>query len=277
MSLLLAITVDIDPVAFSVGALRVHWYGLAYVAAILIGVTAIRPYAAKRGFGAELFDSAVLPAMIAGFVGGRLYYVIQNDPGSYLRDPVRVFEVWNGGMAFFGAIFAVLLALTVMGAWRRWPLGGLLDTAALFAIIGQPIGRLGNVANGDILGPPSDLPWAVIYPHPGSFAPLPDVAYHPAMFYEMLANLVIIAILVPLRNRFAPGVFALAYLAAYAVSQLIVFEWRSEPQVFLGLRQAQVTAVLILLAVGAVLAWRRTKGESLLARPPERGNASPQT
>ncbi len=191
------------------------------------------------------------------FVGRIMRVVVQNDPGSYLREPWRVLEVWNGGMAFFGAIFAVLMTLVVISIARKWSPWPLLDTAALFAMIGQPIGRLGNVANGDILGSPTDLPWGVIYTHPDSFAPSPTTAYHPAMFYEILANLVLLAVLLPLRNRLAPGLFALAYLALYAASQLVVFIWRSEPTVFFGLRQAQVTSIGVLLAVGLILAARQ--------------------
>lgn len=261
---MLAITIDINPVAFSLGPVDIHWYGLAYVAAILVGLRFIRPYAAKRGVSEEQFDTLVIACAIAGFAGGRLYYVIQNDPGDYLREPWRVLEVWNGGMAFFGAIFAVLLTLIVASAWQKWSPWPLLDTAALFAMIGQPIGRLGNVANGDILGAPTDLPWGVIYPHPDSFAPDPATAYHPAMIYEMLANFVLLAVLLPFRNRLPSGMFALAYLAGYAISQLVVFIWRSEPTLMFGLRQGQLTAVVVLVVAVVVMFLRRqvvAKGE----------------
>lgn len=253
-------TIDVDPVAFSLGWVDVRWYGLAYMAALIVGVWCIRPYAARRGFSGERFDSVVLACVGAGFIGGRLYYVIQNNPGSYLRQPWRVIEVWHGGMAYFGAVFAVLATLVVLARLRNWSPGPLLDTAALFALVGQPIGRLGNVANGDILGPPTDLPWGVVYAHPDSFAPSSSTAYHPAMIYEILANLVLLAILLPLRNRLPHGLFALAYLALYAASQLVVFFWRSEPTIFLGLRQAQITAVGVLLVVGIFLVTRRRAG-----------------
>lgn len=257
--LFLAITLNIDPVAFSLGLFDVRWYGIAYVVAIFVGVRCIRPYAARRGIVGDRFDSVVLCCAVAGFVGGRLYYVIQNDPGSYVREPWRVLEVWQGGMAFFGAVFAVLITLVVLARLRGWTLGALLDTAALFALVGQPIGRLGNVANGDILGPPTDLPWGVIYPHPDSFAPSASTAYHPAMFYEILTNLALLAVLLPLRNRLPHGMFALAYLSLYAVSQLVVFIWRSEPTILFGLRQAQLTSLGVLLAVAIVLIVRGRK------------------
>jgi phosphatidylglycerol:prolipoprotein diacylglycerol transferase len=138
----------------------------------------------------------------------------------------------------------------------------MMDVAALFALVGQPIGRLGNVVNGDILGPPTDLPWGFVYTHPDSFAPDSVTAYHPAAIYEIMANLALIAILVPLRHRLPKGGFAAAYIAGYCVSQLIVFIWRSEPTLWLGLRQAQWTALALLAVEAAVLGvwWRRARG-----------------
>lgn len=269
----LTITIDVDPVAFSLGPASVRWYGLAYVVAIIAGIQFARPFAERRGISRDQFDTASLWCAFAGFAGGRLYYVVQNDPGSYLSNPVRVLEVWNGGMAYFGAIFAVAATVGIL-AWRRlFPLGAALDAGALFALIGQPIGRLGNVANGDILGPPSDLPWAVIYPHPDSFAPSATVSYHPAMFYEIIANLVLIAILWPVRGRLRNGWFATAYMALYAVSQLIVFEWRSEPTLAGGLRQGQWTAVVLLLALAAVALYRRRRSDET-PRPSETAPAA---
>jgi prolipoprotein diacylglyceryltransferase len=77
------------------------------------------------------------------------------------------------------------------------------------------------------------------------------------MFYEILANVVLLAVLLPLRNRLAPGLFALTYLALYAASQLVVFTWRSEPTVLFGLRQAQVTSIGVLLGIAITVAVRR--------------------
>jgi phosphatidylglycerol:prolipoprotein diacylglycerol transferase len=140
----------------------------------------------------------------------------------------------------------------------------MLDIAALFALVAQPIGRLGNVVNGDILGPPTHLPWGFVYTNANSFAPSTTTAYHPAAVYEILANLLLIAVLFPLRHRFPRGGLLAAYVAGYCLTQLVVFEWRSQPVVALGLRQAQVTAVVVLaaeaLALGAVVVRRRWPG-----------------
>ncbi|MFI5091292.1 MAG: prolipoprotein diacylglyceryl transferase family protein, partial [Terriglobales bacterium] len=105
----------------------------------------------------------------------------------------------------------------------------LLDAGVLFAAAGQPIGRLGNVMNGEILGPPSNLPWAIRYTNPASMAPHLGVAYQPANLYEAVGTLLILGLLLYLRHRgVAPGILGLTYLILYPVSQLILFNWRTD-------------------------------------------------
>ena len=248
------VDVGLDPVAFSLGPLSVHWYGIAYVAAISFGLWVILRYAPSRGISRDQVWSIATWAIPVGLIGGRLYYVVQNDAGSYVTHPGRVFEVWHGGMAFFGAIFAVPVVIAAFWIVRRWPLLPMLDIAALFALVGQPIGRLGNVVNGDIVGPATSLPWGFRYTNPSSFAPSTTAAYHPAAVYEILANLVLIAVLYPNRNRLPQGGMAAAYLAGYSLTQLVVFFWRSQPVVAFGLQQAQITAIVVLTVEAALLA-----------------------
>ena len=263
-----SIKIPFDPVAIHLGPLAIHWYGIGYVLAILLGYSYIIRYAPRRGVSEDVVNAVAMWAVPAGLIGGRLYYVVQNDPGSYLRDPYRILQVWHGGMAFFGAILAVLAVVVAISYVRRLPLLPMLDVAAMFALLGQPIGRLGNVVNGDILGPPTSLPWGFIYTHPDSFAPTSTTAYHPAAVYEIIANLALIAVLFPLRDRLTRGGLAAAYLAGYCLTQLVVFVWRSEPEVLFGLKQAQVTAIVLLaleavVVVGVALYRRRNREQPL--------------
>lgn len=249
----LTVTIGINPTVFSFGPLQIHWYGVAYVAAIALGLRVILPYAQWRQVPSDVVWSVAVWAIPAGLIGGRVYFVAQNDLTGYLTDPLRVFAIWNGGMAYFGAVFAVIATVVFLAIRQRQPLLQMLDIAALFALVGQPIGRLGNVVNGDVLGPPTNLPWSFQYTHPESFAADPNEAYHPAAVYEIIANIVLIAVLVPLRKRLSPGGLAASYVAGYAVSQLIVFIWRAEPVIVLGLQQAQITALAVLAIEAAVV------------------------
>lgn len=264
----LFIRMGIDPVAFSLGPIAVHWYGLGYVVAIAAGLRAAKPFALRRGLNEDQFWTLAFWAIPAGFIGGRLYFVIQNRPGRFIEDPLRLFEVWHGGMAFYGAIFSSLLIIPLIAARRRWPMFAALDAAAMFALIGQPIGRIGNLINGDIVGPPTSLPWGIIYTNHSRFAPDWTTPHHPAPLYEMLANLALIALLVPFRHRLGRGWFVFAYVVGYSLTQLLVFEWRSEPIISLGLRQAQWTSLVVLTAAAAAGAVALARGHRPLAHRP---------
>jgi phosphatidylglycerol:prolipoprotein diacylglycerol transferase len=243
--------IDIDPVIVHLGPIALRWYGLLYVVGIFAGLRVALPYARSIGLDEDLAWSVFGPALVCGLLGGRLYYVIQSDLGGYLREPWRILATWEGGMAFFGAVFGATGAIAFV-AWRRHlsreTLGKLLDGAALFAAVGQAFGRIGNIINGDVLGPPTDLPWGVAYVNPGAFAPELGVYYHPAAVYELLFNLFLIAVLWALRYRLPrPGLLFVTYLGLYCVGQVLIFFWRNNDVLLLGLRQGQLTALAVLL------------------------------
>jgi phosphatidylglycerol---prolipoprotein diacylglyceryl transferase len=266
------ITIDIDPV-IHIGSIPVHWYGVMYALAFLVAFRyGVLPYLEPRGISRQTAERALVWTIIFGLLGGRLYYVIQQpNLGDYLRDPIRIIAVWEGGMAFFGAIIVGLATVTILARRNRVSPWLFWDAAVIFAVVGQPIGRIGNVINGDILGPPSNLPWATAYTNPHavlqSCCQL-GVAYQPAAVYEALGTIVIGVILFALlRRRVRVGALAVAYIPLYAISQLILFQFRSsEPVLALGLHQAQWTALVILLVVSPIvyMVWRRTSGP---ARP----------
>lgn len=241
------IIVDANPTAFSIGPLAVHWYGLMYVVGIAVGLLVAWPYARSKGFTRNQLETVVLWAIPAGLVGARLYYVIQQPLGPYLKEPWRILAAWEGGMAFYGAIFAVVIVLLVAG-WRlKISILRLLDVGALFAVVGQFFGRIGNFINGDVIGYPTNLPWGVIYTNPGSFAPRHDLAYQPAAAYEALIDVLLFGLLWWLRNKLKPGVLFFVYIVGYSLSQIIVFIWRDNEVIFLGLKQAQLTAIVVIV------------------------------
>lgn len=130
-----------------------------------------------------------------------------------------------------------------------------LDVAVLFAVVGQFFGRIGNIINGDIIGYPTTLPWGFIYANPNSFAPSHDIAYQPAAVYEALINIVLFTILWRLRNKVKTGVLFFIYIFGYSLSQLIVFVWRDNEVIFFGLKQAQLTAIGVIIVTAIFFLW----------------------
>jgi phosphatidylglycerol:prolipoprotein diacylglycerol transferase len=242
------IIVNVNPVAFSIGPIMVRWYGIMYVVGITVGLLVAWPYARSKGFTQSQLEKVVYWAVPAGLIGARLYYVVQQPLGPYLSEPWRILAFWEGGMAFYGAIFAVAIVLLIAG-WRlKISILKLLDVAALFAVVGQFFGRIGNFINGDVIGYPTNLPWGVVYANPNSFPPRHDIAYHPAAAYEALIDVLLFGILWWLRNRLKPGMLFFVYVLGYSLSQIIVFFWRDNVVIFLGMKQAQLTAIGVIIA-----------------------------
>jgi phosphatidylglycerol---prolipoprotein diacylglyceryl transferase len=266
------ITINVDPV-LNLGPLPIHWYGVMYALAFLVAYRyGVLPYAVKRGLPKSVAEKICVWTIIFGLLGGRLYYVVQqpNLWQNYVLDPINIIAFWQGGMAFFGAIIAGFATLAFL-AWRYGYNPWLaLDGGVLFAVVGQPIGRIGNVINGDILGAPSTLPWATAYSNPNAILQAnfhlctraQCIAYQPAAVYEALGTIAIGVVLYLLvRRNVRAGVLAITYVALYAISQLILFQFRaSEPPGPLGLREAQWTSIaMLVLGVPLLyLLWRRT-------------------
>jgi phosphatidylglycerol:prolipoprotein diacylglycerol transferase len=255
-------------------------YAVAFLVAYRFGVL---PYAVKRGLPKSVAEKICVWTIIFGLIGGRLYYVVQqpNLWQNYVLHPINIIAFWQGGMAFFGAIivgFATLATLAWRYGYNPWLA---LDGGVLFAVVGQPIGRIGNVINGDILGAPSTLPWATAYSNPHAILQTgfslctraQCIAYQPAAVYEALGTIAIgIVLYVLVRRNVRPGVLAITYVALYAISQLILFQFRaSEPPGPLGLREAQWTSIaMLVLGVPLLyLLWRRTSARFEKRSPDE--------
>ncbi len=178
------ITMPLDPIIFRVGGLAVHWYGLFIALGILVNLPIAKRECERKGISEDMVFNLAVWCVIFGIIGGRLYYVVQADqPGGfryYLQHPGQILATWEGGMAFYGMVFAVFITVLIY-CWRtKAPFWALLDMAAVFFPLGQVFGRVGNIINGDIVGYPSDLPWAIVYPHPNSLAPDHVTAFQPA-------------------------------------------------------------------------------------------------
>jgi len=256
------ITINLDPVLVKVGPFSLRWYGLMYVLGIALGLAIVFPYARRHGLNSDQVWNIFWGVAIASLIGGRLYYVLQSDPHSYLNNPSSVLAFWNGGMAFFGAVFLGVPVLLLLARQQGVALGIALDCVAIFAPLAQAVGRIGNIINGDIVGYQSTLPWATAYGNKNSFiAPdLVNVPLQPAAAYELLFSLGLFLVLWPLRYRMRPaGMLFILYLSIYSIGQFILFFWRDNDIVLWDLKQAQLTAVVVqaLLVLGSYLIFRR--------------------
>ena len=260
------IKIGIDPVLVTIGGLKIHWYGIMIAIGLYVGIQVALRDSARRGISGDQLMNVALLAAVLGIAGGRLYYVVQNDPSFFLHNPAQIIAVWQGGMAFFGAIFGGALAVAI-SSWRwKIPFWSVLDVGALGMTIGQTIGRIGNIINGDIVGYKTNG-WGFEYTNPHSFAQT-NVPVQPASLYELLISLALFLLLWNLRTRIHPeGMLAMVYVVLYSVSQFFIFFVRDNVVILGGLKQAQVTSLVVIALTLPVIAYLLRKER--LARSPE--------
>ncbi len=216
----------IDPVALRIGPLAVKWYGLAYVAGLLLGRYYVKALlqqgrlwpSEKRPFTPEKVDDLLLFMTVGVLLGGRLGYVLFYQPQFFLTHPLEIVAVWNGGMSFHGALLASIVAVVLFARRVGADPWSVMDLAAAAAPMGLFFGRLANFINAELWGRASTVPWAMVFPDAG---PLPR---HPSQLYEALTEgLVLFAVLWWLTHRRqalrTPGVIGGAFLVGYGLAR----------------------------------------------------------
>ena len=216
---------DFDPIAFSVGPLRVHWYGLMYLAGFAAAWWLGRRRAREpwRGWQAADMDDVLFYAALGVVVGGRLGYVLFYDFQRFASDPISIIQVWQGGMSFHGGLLGVIVAMALFARGRGWSFFKVADFVAPLVPPGLLAGRLGNFINGNLWGQPTDLPWGVVFPDPRAGG----VPRHPSQLYEgLLEGVALFAVLwlfsrSPRPLKAVSGVFLLGYGVARAVVEFV--------------------------------------------------------
>lgn len=204
---------NIDPVAFELGPLSVHWYGLMYAVGFVCAwwLGRLRARRPDSPITPAQMDDVIVYGALGVILGGRLGYVLFYDFAGFLANPLSLLMIWQGGMSFHGGLIGVLVALWVYQRRHQGSFGAMTDFAAPLVPIGLGAGRFGNFINGELWGAPTNLPWGMIYP------PLGQVARHPSMLYQMMLEGVALFIIVwlfsskPRPRGAVSGVFLLTY------------------------------------------------------------------
>jgi phosphatidylglycerol:prolipoprotein diacylglycerol transferase len=239
-----------------------------YVIALLVGIWLLRLEAKRRGLPPERMVDMAFYAFVGGLLGGRLYYVLFNW-GYYGSYPLKIFAVWEGGMAIHGGLIGGLLGSWWFARKSRMPYLTLCDMIVPAMSLGHAFGRFGNFMNGDAHGYPLHSPalptWLQHFPDwlgvtfpPTSIAgrEFGQVPLHPVMLYEMLLNLIGFVLLWNLRKKPLPsgGLLGL-YLVYYAVVRSFTSLFRAD-DLYLGPLRLPHVASLVMMAIGLWLVFR---------------------
>jgi phosphatidylglycerol:prolipoprotein diacylglycerol transferase len=262
----------IDPVALQIGPVAIKWYGLAYVAGLLLGWLYIKRLAADTGLWREErrplkvdhIDDLFLWVALGVVIGGRLGHVLLYEPGVYLSQPLEILKIWRGGMAFHGGMIGTILAMWLFARHYQVPALSVMDAVSAAVPIGLFFGRIANFINAEVIGRPSSVPWAMVMPGAG---PEPR---HPSQLYEAtLEGLVLFLVLAWLIYRRdalkTPGVIGASFLIGYGLFRMVceIFKADEYPgmlsKVFLTAGMAYSIPMVIAGLIGLRWARRRAR------------------
>lgn len=261
---------SIDPVAISIGPLKIHWYGLMYV----IGIGGVWLLARRRakepGFiwTASDVEDLVFYTALGLVIGGRLGYMLFYSFPAFIQDPLMLFRVWEGGMAFHGGLLGALGAMWLFARKQKCAFFAVTDFIARYVPIGLFTGRIGNFINGELWGKPTDVPWAMVFPDAG---PEPR---HPSQLYEAFLEGIVLFVALQWLSRRSPPTMAVSglFLLLYGLFRFLV-EFVRLPDAHIGylafgwLTMGQVLSfpMIVLGMVLLFLAYRRPVPTSLRA------------
>ena len=227
---------QINPIIFEIGALKIKWYGVAYVLGIWVCAHFIGQFSgAKKNFlqlTRNHLDSLIIHAVVGIILGGRVGYVLFYRPYWFISRPLMVLNTMEGGMSFHGALIGILVAIFAFSRRYKMPFFYITDLISVVAPIGLFFGRIANFINAELYGRVTDFSWGVIFPNTDG---LPR---HPSQIYEAGAEGIVL-LLVMLWFFFKTNISTIngrlsgVFLIGYSVARISIEEFR-EPDLHMG-------------------------------------------
>lgn len=223
----------LNPRIFTIGWFSLKWYSISYIAGIVVGWWYLLKLLAEPGapMARRHADDLVFYATMGVILGGRIGYVLFYAPDMILH-PLEILRLWDGGMSFHGGAIGTSIGLILFSRQHKLNWLRVHDYIACCVPFGLFFGRLANFVNGELWGRPTDVPWAIVFPHtvPDGF---PEPARHPSQLYEAgLEGLLLFAILWfffwRTKARYEPGKLVGIFLAGYGCCRYFV-EFFREP------------------------------------------------
>ena len=262
------VEIEVGPNLFSSGAFVLSWHGFLSFVAIATAVYLVGRWAPSKRIDPDAIYSMAIWAIIGGILGARLVHVIDNW-GFYQYNPGQIIAIWTGGIGIWGGILGGFIGGTLYGLWAKLPVGVIADLTAPAMLIAQTIGRLGDIVNGEHCARATDFALGFRWTSPSSIAGLCEngvgVTVQPVIAYEIIWNMIALALVWKLRDKLRPdGMLFATYLALYAVGRFAITFAREDNIWALGLQEAHYIALVVLaIAVPLLLIKARPASAAL--------------
>ena len=241
---------NLDPVAISLFNIDIRWYSLAYIFGLIFSIQYGKFLITKKNFfefEKDILDDYLPYAILGIILGGRIGYILFYDLAFYIKNPIEIFYIWQGGMSFHGGLVGIILISLYFVKKKQIDFYVFSDLLALISPIGLFLGRIANFINSELIGLPSNLPWSVI------FIKIDQIPRHPSQLYEALLEGIMLFTILNLIFKFKKikGYVSAYFLILYSFFRIVSEQFRL-PDEHLGyvlgnLSMGSVLSIIILL------------------------------
>ena len=243
-----------DRILFSIGPITIYWYSVTMLLAVLSGIYLAIRESKKQGMESFISDLTTY-LIVFGIIGARLYYVVFNFD-NYKHDLLSIFEIWEGGIAIYGAIIGGLVAIIYLARKRNQSIIKTTDIIVPGLILAQSIGRWGNFFNGEAHGGVVSLEFLQSLNLPNFIIKgmyIDGVYYHPTFLYESIWCLLGFILLIIIRKltKRKKGIMTSSYFIWYGVGRLFIEGLRTD-SLYLGNYRISQIVSLILIILGII-------------------------
>jgi len=201
---------DMNPVLNAWGFLTIRWYGLFFATAFISSYLLMTWIYIREGKNTDDVDDLLWYMVISTIVGARLGHCLFYNPEYYFSHPLKIFAVWEGGLASHGAMFGITTGLYLFQRRVEESFVWFLDRISVVCAIGASFIRTGNFFNSEIIGVPTTVPWAIV------FKRVDLLPRHPVQLYEALSCALVFILLLhmyrKMQDQIRPGVIFASYL-----------------------------------------------------------------
>ena len=248
---------NLNPVAFEIFFIKIHWYSLAYIFGIICGWIYIKKILIKNNIHKIYIDDLITYLIIGIIVGGRLGYVLIYNLKFYLKNPSEIIMIWQGGMSFHGGLIGIIIATVIFCKKNNLEKYIFFDFIAVVAPIGIFFGRIANFINSELVGKPTDLIWGVVFPLVDS------IPRHPSQLYEAIFEGIFLFIImnkIYFSKNYKEGSCSFAFLIFYGIFRLFSEIFREPDEqigyIFGSLSMGMLLSILMIF-IGILLLRRK--------------------
>ena len=225
---------NVNPNILAFGPVQLRWYGLLFVGSFFLGLMLLQWVYKREGRDPSVLDNLLIYIMVGAVIGARLMHCFAYEPDFYLSHPLEILKVWKGGLASHGGLLGVLIALYLFSRKYNESYMWLISRVAMPGALTAAFVRFGNLFNSEILGLPTDKPWAIIFPR------VDMIPRHPVQLYEAFAYLTLLLILVTVYKKVTSS-FATKILPGIFLTYMFIVRFLLE---YTKTRQADYTTSL---------------------------------